>query len=114
MGIVRHCVETSKMILHTRELRRKLGSRVLFVLIVLFALGVFVIGDWLEQSLWLFTIFWTLVFLLTSFLILIAFYDALRVTTELTHEHNKEMAQNLRDIAQIIEEESKNKEGEAD
>lgn len=113
MGIVEHCMETSKMILHTRELRRKLGSRILFVVILLFALGVFVIGDWLEREPWPFTIFWGLIFVLTSFLILIAFYDALRVTSELTHEHNKEMAQNLREIAQIIkDEEGKKIDGE--
>ena len=101
-GLIRISTGMAKHILHTRALRRKLGLQVLLVLMVFFSLGVFVIEDWLESNLWLFTSFWALIFVLTSVLLFLAFYDALRVVGEVKDEHNKEVADNLRELAEEI------------
>jgi len=95
----------AKTILHTRELRRKLASRILFVLVALFALGVFVISEWLDNDPVRFAIFWGGIFILTIVVAMLAIYDGLRVAGEVKSEHNKEMAQQLRDIAQLLKDE---------
>lgn len=112
VGAIQMCVLIAKGILHTRSLRRKLGLQLIVVLLILFSLGVFVIGDWLEQHPWPFVIFWAVVFLLTAGLILLALIDALRVISEEQKEHNKEMAKDLRDIAKILKDEEDRKKGE--
>ena len=101
-GLFGFCKDMAKHILHTRMLRRKLGVQVLLVLMVLFSLGVFVLEAWLESNIWLFTSFWALIFVLTSILLFLAFYDALRVVGEVKDEHNKEVADNLRELAEQI------------
>ena len=111
VGQVEFCISMARHILHTRSLRRQLGMRVLLVLMTFFSLGVFFIGSWLEQNIWLFTTFWFFVFLLTAILLFIGMYDALRVIKEVQAEHNQEMANDLRAIAEIIraeEEKQKN------
>jgi len=102
MGYISFCMTMAKSILHTRDLRRKFGFYILIVLFVLFTLGVFLIGDWLESDIWLFTTYWAVVFVLTMVMIFLAMYDALRVVDEVRSEHNKEMAQDLRDLAELV------------
>ena len=105
--MVSFCISTAKHIMHTRSLRRQLGVRVLVVLMILFSLGVFFIGDWLERHPWPFVIFWAVVFVLTSFLMFLGAYDALRVIKEVQDEHNKEIADGLRELAEHIREEER-------
>lgn len=101
------CMLLSRGILHTRALRRKFILQILIVLIVLFTLGVFVISDWLDANWNIFVIYWGVVFIITIFLMAMALYDALRALKEEKSAHNKEMAEHLRGIAKIMEEEQK-------
>lgn len=101
----------AKAILHDRKQRRLLGLKLLSVIIVLFALGVFLLEDWLDSSVLFFLFYWGAIFLFVSFLMLLAIYDALRCIQEVKSEFNKEAAQELREIAELIkkaEEEEKN------
>ena len=105
MGQIAFCFTMAKHILHTRALRRRFGLYVLVALMALFTLGVFVIGAWLESNLVLFTLFWGVVFALTALLLFLGLYDALRVVSEVKKEHHQEVADNLRELADVIRQE---------
>ena len=112
-GAMSFSFSAAKVILRTRDLRRKLAFRIMVVILILFSLGVFVIDGWLDQHIWPFTIYWFVVFLLTSCVMFIALYDALRVVKEVQDEHNKEMAEDLRNLAEFIRK-NKEKDNEKD
>lgn len=113
-GQIGMCILIAKGILHTRRLRRKFGLQLLAVIMVLFSLGVFFIGDWIDSDKWLFAIYWGTVIILTLFLMFLALYDAMRAMVEVKEEHNKEMAQDLRNLAKLLKEAEKEKQSEDD
>jgi hypothetical protein len=69
-------------ILHDRALRRKAIARVLALLLAVFAIGLWVIPEWLQGNLWRFVLWWGGCGLLSVFLVVFAFYDLLRVIRE--------------------------------
>jgi len=72
----------SRAILHDRITRRKwLGSSA-FLMLGLFALGLWGIDGWLSQSLTRFGLWWLGVAVLTLVVMLFALYDALAVIRE--------------------------------
>jgi hypothetical protein len=69
----------AKGILDDRVLRRKMMTQLMIFLLVLVAVGSLVIDNWLQDGVYRFIIFWGLVLLYTLFIILMAFYDMLKV-----------------------------------
>lgn len=99
-----------KGILHTRSRRRRLILQICIAVMVLFALGVFILNDWLSQSIALFSLFWGTIFLLTCLIIILALYDMRRALKEEKSDHNKEMATYMRQLAaEMQEQQEKNK-----
>jgi len=69
-------------ILHDRVLRRKMITQLVIMLIVLVALGSWVIDDWLRDGMVRFAVFWSLIMFYTLFILLMAFYDILKAVKE--------------------------------
>ncbi len=78
-GYVKTCLALAKGILHDRELRRKMMTQLVIFLLVLVGIGTWVIDDWLKGGVVRFSIFWCLVGFYTLFIVLMAFYDMLKV-----------------------------------
>lgn len=78
IGFATTCMMLARGILHDRTLRRKMMTQLLIFLLVLVAIGSFVIDDWIRGGVIRFAIFWGIVCLYTLFLMLMAFYDMLR------------------------------------
>ena len=78
-GFVQTCLMLAKGILHDRSLRRKMMSQLVIFLLVLVAIGSWVIDDWLRDGVVRFAFFWGVVGLYVLFLILMAVYDMLKV-----------------------------------
>ncbi len=78
-GYVNTCLMLAKGILYDRSLRRKMMTQLVIFLLVMVAIGGWVIDDWLRDGVVRFAIFWGLVCLYALFIILMAFYDMLKV-----------------------------------
>ncbi len=75
-------VMLSREILHDRGMRRRWMGRFCFFQIGYFALGLWVINGWLEQSLLRLAVYWCFCAGMAILLLLFALYDALRVMRE--------------------------------
>jgi hypothetical protein len=69
-------------ILQDRALRRRFIARLLFLLLAVFAIGLWVIPGWLRGDIWRFFLWWGGCGLLATFMVIMAFYDALAVIRE--------------------------------
>jgi uncharacterized membrane protein YcaP (DUF421 family) len=69
----------AKGILDDRTLRRKMMTQLVIFLIVVIVIGSWVIDDWLRSEAFRFVVFWGVVCLYTLFIMLMAFYDMLKV-----------------------------------
>ncbi len=78
-GYIDTCLMLAKGILHDRSLRRKMMTQMLIFLLVIVAIGSWVIDDWLRDGVIRFVIFWGLISLYSLFIMLMAFYDMLKV-----------------------------------
>lgn len=78
-GYVSTCLMLAKGILHERSLRRKMMTQLVIFMLVLVAVGTWVIDDWLRDGVVRFSFFWGLVGMYVVFIILMAVYDILKV-----------------------------------
>ena len=76
------CVGLARMILHSREMRRKMLFQLVVVLLVIVGLGAWPLSDWLGNSVWLFLIWWGFSMLYGTMIILLAIYDMMSVVKE--------------------------------
>ncbi|MCP5537777.1 MAG: hypothetical protein H7A51_16275 [Akkermansiaceae bacterium] len=76
------CVGLARMILHTREMRRKMLFQLVLVLVALVCLGAWPLADWLGSNVWLFLTWWGASMLYGLMVILLAVYDMLAVVRE--------------------------------
>lgn len=72
----------ARMILHTREMRRKMLFQLLMVLLVIVVLGAWPLADWLSGNIWLFLIWWGGSMGYGLMVILLTIYDMLSVINE--------------------------------
>ncbi len=72
----------AEAILRDRTQRRKVMSFFAFLLLAVFAVGLWAIDDWLARGLWRFLIYWGGCALLAVFVMLFALFDALAVLRE--------------------------------
>ena len=72
----------AKNMLHDRSTRRKLMGRSLALLLAVFAIGLWVIDDWLTHNLWGFIVWWGGCAFLALFVVVFALYDVMRVIRE--------------------------------
>ena len=70
------------MILHSREMRRKVLFQLVLVLLVIVGLGAWPLANWLSSNAWLFLIWWGASMLYGLMIILLALYDMLAVVNE--------------------------------
>lgn len=91
-------------ILRDRKLRRKVIFQLLIFIFILFILGAFILKAWLASNFIVFSLFWGCIFFLTIFLILLAIFDMMRIYDEEKNLFNKEMADDLRKLAEEIQE----------
>lgn len=73
------CRSLAKGILDDRVQRRSMVTQLLIIVLILVALGNWVITDWLSDGVIRFVVFWGLVTLLVLFILLMAVYDLLKV-----------------------------------
>jgi hypothetical protein len=69
-------------VLHDRTVRRRVMMRFVVLLLGVFALGLWVVDDWLLASPWRFVMWWGGCGLLAVFVFLFALYDVLAVVRE--------------------------------
>lgn len=70
------------MILHTREMRRKLLFQLLVLLLLLVGFGAWPLANWLSSHIWLFLVWWGASMVYGLLVILLAVYDMLAVVKE--------------------------------
>lgn len=78
-GYISTCLMLARGILNDRLLRRKMMGQLVIFLLVTVAIGNWVIDDWLSEGVVRFSIFWGLVGMYVLFIMLMAFYDMLKV-----------------------------------
>jgi len=83
------CTGLARMILHSRELRRKMLFQLVIVLLVIVGLGAWPLADWLSSNVWLFLAWWGVSMIYGLMVILLAIYDMLAVVRE-EREKSKE------------------------
>jgi len=76
------CTGIARMILHTREMRRKVLLQLVVVLLVLVVLGAWPLAGWLSGNMWLFLLWWGASLFYGLMVILLAIYDMLAVLKE--------------------------------
>ena len=76
------CMGLARMILHSREMRRKMLFQLLIVLLVAVVLGTWPLANWLSGSVWLFLIWWGFCMLYGVMVVLLAIYDMMAVVKE--------------------------------
>jgi len=76
------CTGLARMILHSRELRRKMLFQLVMVLLVIVGLGAWPLADWLSSNVWLFLVWWGISMVYGLMIILLAIYDMLAVVRE--------------------------------
>ncbi|MCW1886332.1 hypothetical protein OKA04_16460 [Luteolibacter flavescens] len=72
----------ARSILHDRTARRKAMARSLALLMIVFAIGLWGIDEWLAADLMRFVLWWGACGFLALFVVLFALYDAMRVIRE--------------------------------
>ncbi len=72
----------AQMILHTREMRRKMLFQLVMVLLVLVVVGGWPLASWLSGNIWLFLLWWGVSMVYGLMVILLAIYDMLAVMRE--------------------------------
>ena len=77
----------ARAILRDRAARRRVIGRLLLFVLLLMAAGLWLVDEWLKESLWLFLVWWAGVALLTMVVMLFALYDALAVIREEREKH---------------------------
>ena len=70
------------MILHTREMRRKMLFQLVLVLLAIVVLGAWPLSGWLGGNIWLFLLWWGASMFYGLMIILLAIYDILAVVKE--------------------------------
>ena len=76
------CAGLARMILHSREMRRKMLFQLVIVLLIIVVLGAWPLANWLGNSVWLFLIWWAVAMIYGCLVILLAIYDMLAVVKE--------------------------------
>ena len=76
------CVGLARMILQSREMRRKVLFQLVIVLLVVVVLGAWPLANWLGQSVWLFLVWWGFCMLYGLMIVLLAIYDMAAVIKE--------------------------------
>lgn len=76
------CAGLARMILHSREMRRKMLFQLVIVLFVVVVLGAWPLANWLSGNVWLFLIWWGISMIYGLMVILLAIYDMLAVVKE--------------------------------
>lgn len=76
------CAGIARMILHSREMRRKVLFQLVIVLLIIVVLGAWPLANWLSGSVWLFLIWWGISMLYGLMVILLAIYDMAAVVKE--------------------------------
>ena len=79
----------ARMILHSREMRRKVLFQLVIVLLVLVGLGAWPLANWLGGNIWLFLVWWGASMLYAVMVILLALYDMLAVVKEEREKHKE-------------------------
>ena len=74
-----NCIMTAKGILSDMSLRRKITTQLVILMLILVAIGNWVIDDWLLDGIIRFIVFWGSITLLVLFILLMAVYDLLKV-----------------------------------
>lgn len=78
-GYISTCLMLAKGILDDRSLRRKMMTQLVIFLLVLVAVGTWLVDDWLRDGVIRFVIFWGVVGIYVLFIMLMAVYDILKV-----------------------------------
>jgi len=76
------CVGLAKMILHSREMRRKMLFQLIIFLVLFVGVGAWPLADWLSTNIWIFLTWWGVCMLYGMMVILLAIYDMLMVMRE--------------------------------
>ena len=76
------CAGLARMVLHSREMRRKVLFQLVIVLLVIVCLGAWPLADWLSGNVWIFLVWWGISMLYGLMVILLAVYDMLAVVKE--------------------------------
>lgn len=76
------CAGFARMILHSREMRRKMLFQLVVVLLIIVCLGAWPLANWLASSVWLFLIWWGGSMIYGLMVILLAIYDMMAVIKE--------------------------------
>lgn len=76
------CSGIAQMILHTRQMRRKVLLQLVIVLLVLVVLGAWPLAGWLSGNMWLFLLWWGASLFYGLMVVLLAIYDMLAVLKE--------------------------------
>ena len=76
------CSGIAQMILHTRQMRRKVLLQLVIVLLVLVVLGAWPLAGWLSSNMWLFLLWWGASLFYGLMVVLLAIYDMLAVLKE--------------------------------
>ncbi len=76
------CLGLARMILHSREMRRKVLFQLVIVLLIIVAVGAWPLANWLAQNVWLFLTWWALCMIYGVLVILLAIYDMAAVVKE--------------------------------
>jgi len=76
------CTGLARMILHSREMRRKVLFQLVIVLLVIVGLGAWPLSGWLGGNIWLFLLWWGVSMFYGLMVILLAIYDMLAVIKE--------------------------------
>ncbi|MBK1829836.1 hypothetical protein JIN77_03810 [Verrucomicrobiaceae bacterium R5-34] len=84
------CVGLARMILHSREMRRKMLFQLVIVLLVLVVLGAWPLATWLSGSVWLFLLWWGASMFYGLMIVLLAIYDMAAVVKEERKKHREE------------------------
>jgi len=83
------CVGLARMILQSREMRRKVLFQLVIVLLIIVVLGAWPLANWLSGSVWLFLIWWGISMLYGLMIILLAVYDMAAVVKEERKSHRE-------------------------
>ena len=76
------CTGLARMILHSREMRRKMLFQLVLVLLAIVVLGAWPLSGWLGSNIWLFLLWWGVSMFYGLMVILLAIYDMLAVIKE--------------------------------
>lgn len=76
---ISNCMMLAKGIIRDMTLRRKMTTQLVIFMLILVAVGHWVIDDWLQGGVIRFAVFWGGITLLVLFILLMAVYDLLKV-----------------------------------